>query len=149
MGFGGQDQQSLAANTTEHESPQIRQLSASELKALIDSGTPLELVDVRTEEECAIAKIDGSRLLDQAYHDALIRLGIRRSYSNATTAFVANMRQSTSNARDFVISTTCVAESTPGQDSSMPPCRGTSLGHSPSAARPFRSPHVVIRYHNV
>ena len=74
MGFGGQDQQSLAANTTENESPQIRQLSASELKALIDSGTPFELVDVRTEEECAIAKIDGSRLLDQAYHDALIRL---------------------------------------------------------------------------
>jgi monothiol glutaredoxin len=44
------------------------------LKALIESGTPLELVDVRTDEERAFARIDGSRLLDQAYHDALLRL---------------------------------------------------------------------------
>ncbi len=35
---------------------------------------PFELIDVRTEEECAIAKIDGFRLLDKAYHDALVRL---------------------------------------------------------------------------
>jgi monothiol glutaredoxin len=32
----------------------------------------VELVDVRTPEERAIAAIDGSRLLDQAYHDALL-----------------------------------------------------------------------------
>lgn len=54
--------------------PAIRQLSAPELKALIDSGATLELIDVRTEEECAMARIDGFRLLDQSYHDALIQL---------------------------------------------------------------------------
>ena len=52
----------------------IRQLSAPELKALIESGTPFELVDVRTDEERALARIDDSRLLDQAYHDALLRM---------------------------------------------------------------------------
>ena len=41
---------------------------------MIESGTPFELVDVRTEEERALAWIDGSRLLDQAYHDALLRM---------------------------------------------------------------------------
>ena len=50
----------------------IRQLSAPELKALIESGAAIELVDVRTEEERAIAAIDGSRLLDKAYHDVLL-----------------------------------------------------------------------------
>ena len=52
----------------------IRQISAPDLAALRQSGTALELVDVRTEEERAIAAIDGSRLLDQAYHDALLQL---------------------------------------------------------------------------
>jgi monothiol glutaredoxin len=54
--------------------PPIRQLSAPELKAMLDSGAPLELVDVRTEEERAVASIDGFRLLDQACHDALLQL---------------------------------------------------------------------------
>jgi monothiol glutaredoxin len=52
----------------------IRQLSAPELKALIESGSPIELVDVRTEWERGLARIDGSRLLDKAYHDALMEL---------------------------------------------------------------------------
>jgi monothiol glutaredoxin len=52
----------------------IRQLSAPELKDLIDSGLSVELVDVRTHDERAIAKIEGSRLLDQAYHDYLLGL---------------------------------------------------------------------------
>ena len=52
----------------------IEQLSAPELKLMIDSGVPFELVDVRTGEERAIAKIDGARLLDQAYHDHLLAL---------------------------------------------------------------------------
>ncbi len=52
----------------------IRQLSAPALKALIESGAPFEFVDVRTSDEQAIARIDGSRLLDQAYHDALLLL---------------------------------------------------------------------------
>ena len=38
------------------------------------SGTPFELVDVRTDEERALARIAGSRLLDQASHDALLCL---------------------------------------------------------------------------
>ena len=52
----------------------IRQLSAPELKALIDGGKPIELVDVRTDWERGLARIDGSRLLDQGYHDELLRL---------------------------------------------------------------------------
>src|SRR4051812_1843853 len=51
----------------------IRQLSAPELKAMIDEGEPLELVDVRTDEERAVASIDGSRLLDRAYHEELLQ----------------------------------------------------------------------------
>ncbi|MEE2790871.1 MAG: rhodanese-like domain-containing protein [Acidobacteriota bacterium] len=35
------------------------------------SGMLFELVDVRMDEEREFAKIDGSRLLDQLYHDAL------------------------------------------------------------------------------
>ena len=50
----------------------IRQVSAPELKALLDSGAHVELVDVRTPAERATAFIEGSRLLDQAYHDALL-----------------------------------------------------------------------------
>ena len=52
----------------------IQQLSAPELKQMIDSGAPFELVDVRTDGERAIASIDGARLLDQAYHDHLLAL---------------------------------------------------------------------------
>jgi rhodanese-related sulfurtransferase len=51
----------------------IRQLSAPDLKALLASGAVIELVDVRTDEERAIAAIEGSRLLDQAYHDVLLQ----------------------------------------------------------------------------
>lgn len=52
----------------------IRQLSAPELSAMIARGEPFELVDVRTEEERAIAAIEGARLLDQAYYDHLLTL---------------------------------------------------------------------------
>jgi monothiol glutaredoxin len=62
----------LGENPSAHELPAIRQLSAPELKALLDRGTAIELVDVRTGEERAFAAIDGSRLLDRAYHDALL-----------------------------------------------------------------------------
>ena len=54
------------------EASPIRQLSAPDLKALLESGAAIELVDVRTEDERAMASIEGSRLLDQAYHDALL-----------------------------------------------------------------------------
>ena len=51
----------------------IHQISAPELAALIESGETFELVDVRTDEERALATIEGARLLDQAYHDALLQ----------------------------------------------------------------------------
>ena len=50
----------------------IRQLTAPELKALIDSGEAFQLVDVRTERERACACIEGSRLLDKPYYEALL-----------------------------------------------------------------------------
>ena len=70
----GENQQSLDEDTTANGPPPIRQLSAPELKALIEGGTAFKLVDIRTDEERALAKIDGSRLLDQSHHDALLRL---------------------------------------------------------------------------
>ncbi len=57
-----------------NDTPPIRQISAPELAALLESGSAIEFVDVRTEEERAVAVIEGSRLLDQAYHDALLLL---------------------------------------------------------------------------
>ena len=54
--------------------PTIRQLSAPELKALIDSGHPFELFDVRTEEERTLARIEGSKLLDRQGFDYLLGL---------------------------------------------------------------------------
>ena len=57
-----------------NEPPRIRQLSAPALKAMIDSGQQFELVDVRTEDERFVAKIEGSRLLDQAFHDELLAM---------------------------------------------------------------------------
>ena len=53
---------------------EIRQISAPELKAMLEAGTACELVDVRTPMEREIAAIEGARLLDQAYHDALLVL---------------------------------------------------------------------------
>ena len=52
----------------------IQQLSAPELRAMIDSGAVFEFVDVRTEWERDLAKIEGARLLDQTYHDHLLTL---------------------------------------------------------------------------
>jgi monothiol glutaredoxin len=72
MRSGGRESNALGDHTTAHEPPPIRQLSAPDLKALLESGIAIELVDVRTGDERALATIDGSRLLDQAYHDALL-----------------------------------------------------------------------------
>lgn len=52
----------------------IRQIGAHELKAMRDRGDSFELVDVRTDAERAVAFIEGSRLLDQALHDELLRM---------------------------------------------------------------------------
>lgn len=55
----------------EQEPPPIRQISVDELKAMLDAKTPMELVDVRTPEEVAIASIEGATLLDD---DTLTRI---------------------------------------------------------------------------
>ena len=50
----------------------IQALSAPQLKAMMDAGEVFELVDVRSGAERAMARIEGARLLDQAYHDELL-----------------------------------------------------------------------------
>ena len=52
----------------------VKQITASELKVMLDRGQPLELLDVRTEAERAIAKIEGARHLDQAAMEDLQEL---------------------------------------------------------------------------
>jgi monothiol glutaredoxin len=42
----------------------VRQITAQELKAMLDSGTALELWDVRTEAERSIARIEEARHLN-------------------------------------------------------------------------------------
>jgi len=54
--------------------PGIRQLAPTELEAMLDSGSPPVLVDVRTPEERALARIDGSRLFDREGHDYVLSL---------------------------------------------------------------------------
>src|SRR5262245_39061106 len=56
------------------ELPRVIQLSAPALKDMIERGVPFELIDVRTEDERAFARIEGSRLLDQACHDDLLAM---------------------------------------------------------------------------
>lgn len=46
--------------------PAVKQISAAELRRMIDEGVAFELIDVRTEAERAIASIPGARLLDRA-----------------------------------------------------------------------------------
>jgi monothiol glutaredoxin len=48
------------------DATRIRQITAPELKSMLDDRVPLELFDVRTEAERDIAKIDGARHLDEA-----------------------------------------------------------------------------------
>lgn len=51
--------------------PRVQPLMAEELKKLLDEGKPLELFDVRTPEERARARIEGSTLLDPSGMDRL------------------------------------------------------------------------------
>jgi monothiol glutaredoxin len=52
----------------------ITQISAPELKAMLDSGAAVELIDVRTEEEREIAAIDGARLFSESTHQHILSL---------------------------------------------------------------------------
>ena len=45
--------------------PQVQPMSVAELKAALDEGRPIELLDVRTPEERAIAAIPGAVLLNE------------------------------------------------------------------------------------
>ena len=49
---------------------QVKQIDAKALKTLVDNGTIKHFYDVRTEKERAVAKIEGTKLLDDAaMHD--------------------------------------------------------------------------------
>jgi monothiol glutaredoxin len=52
----------------------IQQLSAPTLKQMIEDGARFEFVDVRTEAERELARIDGARLLDQTYYAELLAM---------------------------------------------------------------------------
>jgi len=56
--------------------PAVRQLTVEELKALLESGTSFELVDVRTPEEQQKARIEGAQLLDPGKGAALEKLDL-------------------------------------------------------------------------
>ncbi|MDI3291185.1 Grx4 family monothiol glutaredoxin [Polyangium sp. 15x6] len=49
-----------------NEPPRVRQLSVKKLKEMLDAGETIELIDVRTDKERAIARIEQAKLLDQA-----------------------------------------------------------------------------------
>jgi len=61
--FASQPAKVSSSMTT--DAVRIRQITAAELKAMLDSGGPLELWDVRTDDERRLAKIEGARHLDQ------------------------------------------------------------------------------------
>ena len=65
--FGGT---SLSVNNP-NMPPAVQDTSAAEVKAMLDAGEPLELIDVRTVEERNRANIEGSTLLEQ---DAMARI---------------------------------------------------------------------------
>ena len=52
---------------------EVREISATALKAMLDRGDTFELIDVRSPAERDVAAIPGSKLLDQAVYDSLIR----------------------------------------------------------------------------
>lgn len=55
----------------------VRQVSAPDLKGMLESEAPPVLVDVRTEWEQAIARIPGAQLLTRESYDALMALDRR------------------------------------------------------------------------
>jgi monothiol glutaredoxin len=61
-----------------HDDPaipsEITQISVLEFKAMLLRGVTFEFVDVRTDGERELARVEGSRLLDREYYDHLIAL---------------------------------------------------------------------------
>ena len=54
--------------------PRLRELSVSDLKAMMDAGEDFKLVDVRTPSEFETARIEGAQLLDEGLYDQLLAL---------------------------------------------------------------------------
>jgi len=57
-----------------NEPPRVRQLPVTELKRLLDSGAKIELFDVRTNDERAIAKLGQAQHFDQVAQEKLSKL---------------------------------------------------------------------------
>ncbi|HVR18039.1 MAG TPA: Grx4 family monothiol glutaredoxin [Polyangiaceae bacterium] len=62
-----------------NEPARVKRMSATELRARLNRGEDIFLVDVRTPSERAIASIEGSRLLDAALREELEELPRERS----------------------------------------------------------------------
>lgn len=58
------------------DAPPVREISVSDLKALLDQGARFELIDVRTPAERQLAVIEGSRLFDQGVYDHLLEMNL-------------------------------------------------------------------------
>lgn len=52
----------------------IRQITAPELKAMLDRREEFRFIDVRTPEERELARIEGATLLDKRSHDEILTL---------------------------------------------------------------------------
>jgi monothiol glutaredoxin len=50
-----------------NEPPRVKGVGPEDVKQMLASGEKLQFIDVRTEKERAIAKVDAARLLDEAY----------------------------------------------------------------------------------
>jgi monothiol glutaredoxin len=55
-----------------NEPARVQAMSAQALKQKLDERAPMQLVDVRTPEERELARVEGSRLLDQELADELL-----------------------------------------------------------------------------
>jgi len=53
------------------EPPRVRAMTVAELKKMLDAKTSLVLLDVRTDEERALARIDGAKTLEPSLVDTL------------------------------------------------------------------------------
>jgi monothiol glutaredoxin len=62
-----------------NEPPRVKRLAATELRARLDRGDDILLIDVRTPTEREIASIEGSKLFDAALRDRLMLLPRDRS----------------------------------------------------------------------
>jgi monothiol glutaredoxin len=57
-----------------NEPPRVKQIGPRDLKALIDSGKPFELFDVRSPEERTIVKLEQAQHFDKAAQEKLAKL---------------------------------------------------------------------------